>query len=58
MDHTSDQVEAITRELNQLYQEIHELREELKRRGVEEVVIANTSPSERRGPGRPAKSAD
>ena len=58
MDHTSDQVEAMTREINRLEQEMHELRAELKRRGVEEVILANTSPADRRGPGRPAKGVN
>jgi uncharacterized protein len=55
VDHTSDQVQAMTAIINAYEQRLHELEARLEAVEITERVLENTSPSEKRGPGRPRK---
>ena len=56
VDLTSAQVQAITEIIVTYERELHEIRSSLDAVEQTERILENTSPVERRGPGRPPKT--
>lgn len=54
----ANQLEAITKIINAYEERIHELEARLKVVEQAQTVLENTSPSEKRGPGRPRKEQE